>query len=146
MPSLKECLARNYPVVVERDEETENYVLRVPDLRGCVTHGETIQKAFRRLEEAKRVWIEDRLEKRQEVPPPRGEADYSGQFVLRLPKSLHRRLAEVAAADDVSLNTCAVAAVAQYVGWRDGQSERRGASARPSKRSAATAASGLRRR
>jgi antitoxin HicB len=40
-------------------------------------------------------------------PPPAEDAsaDYSGQLRLRLPKSLHARLSELASAEAVSLNT-----------------------------------------
>ncbi|MBI3160710.1 MAG: toxin-antitoxin system HicB family antitoxin [Chloroflexi bacterium] len=45
--------------------------------------------------------------------------DYPGKFVVRVAKSLHRRLAEAAAEDDVSLNQYVVTALASAVGMRE---------------------------
>jgi predicted RNase H-like HicB family nuclease len=47
--------------------------------------------------------------------PPLSE-EYSGRPSLRLPKSLHAKIAKVAERDGVSLNTCLVDAVSAYVG------------------------------
>jgi predicted HicB family RNase H-like nuclease len=54
------------------------------------------------------------------VPPPTVDAAeaYSGKWVLRTPKSLHRGLAEQARQEGVSLNALAVAMLAQGLGQR----------------------------
>lgn len=41
---------------------------------------------------------------------------YSGKFVARLPKSLHRELAQAAEREGVSLNALVNVALARYVG------------------------------
>jgi antitoxin HicB len=46
------------------------------------------------LEDAKREWIAVALEKGICIPEPNSDGQYSGQFKLRIPKSLHRELAE----------------------------------------------------
>ena len=48
--------------------------------------------------------METTYEDGQEIPLPRTEETYSGKFVVRIPKYLHRRLAERAAKEEVSLN------------------------------------------
>jgi antitoxin HicB len=62
-----------------------------------------------------RLWLVVAVERGDRVPEPVPEPAraYSGRFVLRLPKSLHRQLAERAEAEGVSLNTLALAALAQ---------------------------------
>ena len=47
------------------------------------------------------------------VEPAEG---YSGKWQLRAPKSLHRKLADRAKREGVSLNTLILTALAQYVG------------------------------
>jgi predicted HicB family RNase H-like nuclease len=47
---------------------------------------------------------------------PATEQDYSGKFVLRLPKSLHRRLAQQAEQEGVSLNQYAVSLLSEATG------------------------------
>jgi predicted RNase H-like HicB family nuclease len=80
------------------------YVVRFPDLLGCVTQAETIEEIGAMAEEARVLWIETEYEAGEEIPLPSQSPDYSGRFNLRLPKSLHARLAESAERDGVSLN------------------------------------------
>ncbi len=54
-----------------------------------------------------------------EIPAPGASENYSGRVVLRLPKSLHRRAAELAKHDGISLNQFLVAAVAEHVGTKN---------------------------
>jgi len=56
------------------------------------------------IQDALRAWIEVALEDGLPVPKPRPLETYSGKFVVRLPRSLHRRLAEAAGREGVSLN------------------------------------------
>ena len=52
----------------------------------------------------------------QTIPEPRHDEDFSGKFVVRVPKSMHRRLSDAAQADGVSLNQWIVAALASALG------------------------------
>lgn len=54
-----------------RDEDGETYwVCEVPDLPGCAADGETPDEAVESLSEAKRLWIEARVEHGHSVPEP----------------------------------------------------------------------------
>lgn len=68
------------------------------------------------IQDAMRAWLETALEQGIEVPEPRPAEEYSGKFVARVPKSLHRELAETAAREGVSLNALVNAALAKAVG------------------------------
>jgi predicted HicB family RNase H-like nuclease len=53
------------------------------------------------------LWIECKIEAGLDVPTPATHSntkDYSGKYVVRLPKSLHARLALEAEKEGVSLN------------------------------------------
>ena len=63
-----------------------------------------------------RGWIEVALEEGIPIPEPAPNEDYSGKFVVRLPRSLHRQLAETAEREGVSLNQFINVALAQSVG------------------------------
>jgi hypothetical protein len=52
--------------------------------------------------------ITDMAENGEDVPPPLGERTYSGKFQLRLPATLHCRLAVQAAEEGTSLNQLVV--------------------------------------
>ena len=101
-------------------EEGGGYLVEFPDLPGCMSDGETIGEAIANGEDAKRCWIAAMKEAGRPVPTPSLDPveDYSGKWQLRAPKSLHRRLAERAKREGVSLNTLAVTLLAEGLGER----------------------------
>ena len=96
----------DYPVELSRwDEEGGGYwVAEIPDLPGCAADGETQGEALGALGEAKRLWIESRLENGHPVPEPANTQGYSGRLLVRMPKSLHRKLASQSKREGASLN------------------------------------------
>lgn len=84
------------------------FVVVFPDLPGCMTQAETLPELAEMAAEAKALWIEAEYDRTGEIPLPSYPEEYSGKFNLRLPRSLHRRLAEAAARDEVSLNQLVV--------------------------------------
>ncbi len=93
-----------YRVEVVEDKEEGGFALRCPELSGCVTSAPAIEEGFRLLEDAKREWFAACLEDGVAIPEPTRPEDYSGQFKLRLPKSLHRLLAQRSSEEGVSMN------------------------------------------
>jgi antitoxin HicB len=104
--SVKEYLKLPYTIEIIREEDEENpgWVARVVELNGCITQADTFEELGEMIEDAMRVWIEVALEDDLPIPEPRPEEDYSGKFVVRVPKSLHRKLVEEAEREGVSLN------------------------------------------
>jgi hypothetical protein len=68
------------------------------------------------IQDAMRGWIEVSLEDGDPIPEPRLLEDYSGKFVVRLPRSLHRDLVEMASQEGVSLNQYVNVALGRSVG------------------------------
>lgn len=93
-----------YKMEVVEDKDEGGFVVSFPDLRGCLTCADTIEKAISLSEDAKRVWLETAIEDGTEIPLPDSDDNYSGQFKFRMPKSLHRSLAEHAKAEGISMN------------------------------------------
>ena len=85
-------------------EEDGGYFMKIPDLPGCMTFCEDFNQIQETMEDAKRTWLEMRIEGNLEIPEPKGDRDFSGKFLLRLPKSLHRKLSSQAEEEGVSLN------------------------------------------
>lgn len=110
--TIEEYLALEYPFNVVADEEG-GYGVIFPDLPGCMTQVETIDELPEMVEEARRLWIETEYEMGRDIPLPSYPEEYSGKFVLRLPRSLHRSLAEAAEGDGVSLNQYVVTLLAR---------------------------------
>ena len=106
----KEYLKLPYNIVIRHitDESGSYYFASVREFDGCMSHGETYVEAFENIQEAMAGWIETKLENGFTVPLPVDESKYSGKFVLRVPKSLHARLAMEAEKEGVSLNQYAL--------------------------------------
>lgn len=102
MKDLKYYLALPYSVELLPDDG--GFTATVPDLPGCMSYGESIEAAMRGLNEAKELWFEGRFEAGESIPEPTKIEEYSGKFVLRIPRSLHRSLDREARKEGVSLN------------------------------------------
>ena len=90
------------------DESGSYFYARVLELDGCQSTGETFEEAYENLREAMKEWIETKLEGGFDVPLPVGYDDFSGKFVVRIPRSLHYRLSVEAEQEGVSLNQYAL--------------------------------------
>ena len=101
--TLAEHLATLYSFNIVADEDG-GYVVKYPDLPGCITQVDTLEEVPAMAREIFELWVESELEVGHSIPPPTYPEEYSGKFNLRLPKSLHRRLAKGAEREGVSLN------------------------------------------
>lgn len=104
MKTLNEYLKLPYRMEIVEDQEEGGYVVSFPDLPGCITCGETIESAVANAADAKKAWIEAAMEEGLPIHEPDSLDDYSGQFKLRIPKSLHRSLAEHSKREGISMN------------------------------------------
>lgn len=101
-------------VVQERNDDTGHYFYgKILELDGCQSTGETLEDLYMNLNEAMEGYIETKLEHGFPVPEPKDIEEYSGKFNLRLPKSLHKRLAMEASQEGVSLNQYALYKLSQ---------------------------------
>ena len=107
---------RGYRLDVYRDPEDGNWVAEVPDLPGCIAAAGTPAAAVRMAEDAISAWIDAAVADGRPVPEPTREEGYSGRFVLRVARSLHRQLARQARREGVSLNAYCATALARAVG------------------------------
>ena len=116
-PRVAELLNRPYrrEIVPETDG---TWMASAPELKGCITSGDTPAQALTMLEDAMAAWLATALELGRRVPEPSDTTgrEYSGRFNLRLPTDLHRQLAERAARNKSSLNEYCVYLLAEGVG------------------------------
>lgn len=93
--------------IIPIPEEGGGYMARVPQfgVQGIVGDGETREEALADLEENRKDRFEWYIKEGYEIPEPeKDEHDYSGRFVVRMPKFLHRNLALNAQKNNISLN------------------------------------------
>ena len=95
-------LSLPYSIVMKKDPSGW-YFVYVDELSGCMSQGKTYEEAYKNIIEAMEAWLESAIEDRVEIPEPE-EIHYSGKFVVRIPKTLHKKLAQNAKKENVSLN------------------------------------------
>ena len=93
-----------YRMEIVEDKDEGGYVVSFPELPGCITCGETIESAVKNAEDAKKEWLMAALEDGVEINEPDDIEKYSGQFKLRIPKSLHKSLSEHSKKEGISMN------------------------------------------
>ena len=101
--TVEDYLNLPYTIEVIRDE-SGGFFAKVLELPGCMTQAENFTELAEMIHDAMAAWIETALADGDTVPLPRQIEDYSGKFIVRLPKSLHRDLTLLAKEEGVSLN------------------------------------------
>ena len=110
MKDIQEYLKLPYNYIIQpiNEESGEYFYARVLELEGCQSTGVKFEEAYENLKDAMRGWIETKIEGEFEVPLPVGYDDFSGKFMVRIPKSLHYKLSLEAEQEGVSLNQYAL--------------------------------------
>ena len=104
MKTIQDYMALPYRLEIIPDPDEGGFVGAYPELPGCLTSGETMEEVAKNAEDAKRAWIGAALEEGITIHEPDMLNAYSGQFKLRIPKSLHRSLAEHSKNEGISMN------------------------------------------
>ena len=117
-----------YPFTVRplSEEDGGGWLVEFPDLPGCMADGKTPEEAVHEAEDALQSWLETARKHGDAIPTPTRDDSlaYSGKWVLRTPKSLHKKLTERARTEGVSLNTLAVHLLSEGIGARIGDGRR----------------------
>ena len=118
--SLKYYLDLSYPIEIEEIPASEGggFMASIPLLKGCMSDGETIQEAYDNLQEAKELWFEDMLKRKLPIPEPLTEESFSGRFLVRIPKSLHKIISEQSKREGLSLNQYVANSLAFMAGYK----------------------------
>jgi predicted RNase H-like HicB family nuclease len=61
-----------YEVIIYWSEEDQAYVAEVPELPGCVAHGDSYESALANAKQAIALWIETAKEFNDPIPSPKG--------------------------------------------------------------------------
>ena len=109
----------HYPINIFWSEEDAGFSAEAPGLPGCSAWGATEVDAAREAQDAIAAWVQAAQAAGKAVPVPQAVqplAGYSGKFLVRMPRSLHARLARRAAQEGVSLNQFLTGVLAGEVG------------------------------
>lgn len=97
-------------------DENGTFAAEILEFPGCFAQGNTPNEAFKNLEKTARAWIESSLARGLDIPQPSINVGYSGRIALRIPRSLHKKSAQFAERDGVSLNHFLITAIASRIG------------------------------
>ena len=85
-------------------EEKGYYFAEIEEFDGCLAQGETAEEALKNIEISKEMWLTSMLGKKMEIPEPATLKEFSGRFMVRIPASLHRRIASLAKKENVNID------------------------------------------
>ena len=94
-----------YLKIVEWSEEDQCYIGTCPGLMLGGIHGDDETKVYKELSEAVGEWIEIYEKDGEPLPMATAGKEYSGKFVVRVGKALHKTLALKALRYGESLNS-----------------------------------------
>lgn len=104
MKTFEEYMKLPYKLEIVPDSEESGFVASYPELPGCITCGSTIADAVNNAEDAKKAWLLSAIEEHITIAEPESAQSYSGQFKLRIPKTLHKTLVEDSKKEGISMN------------------------------------------
>jgi predicted RNase H-like HicB family nuclease len=87
-----------YSIILVWSDDDEAFVATVPELPGCMAHGETRAEAFKQTEIAIEKWLDTARELGREIPPPKHLTDYEKELDERVAKSSEELKAEMSEA------------------------------------------------
>lgn len=61
-----------YETIIYWSEEDNAYLVEVPELPGCMAHGDTYEYALANAKEAIQLWLDTAIEFGDPVPEPKG--------------------------------------------------------------------------
>ncbi|MFA5480363.1 MAG: type II toxin-antitoxin system HicB family antitoxin [Candidatus Muiribacteriota bacterium] len=96
----------NLPYTIELIPDDNIFFVKIKELEGCISQGDTIEEAYEMIKDAKRLWLQVALEEGTDIPFPESmkKNNFSGKILLRVSKSLHRELYFNSKKEGVSLN------------------------------------------
>ncbi len=97
-----------YLKIVEWSEEDQSYIGSIPGWIGKCCHGDDEMKVYKELCQILDEWIEIYKKDGRILPPATSNKKYSGKFILRTGKELHRALSLKALDAGESLNSYCV--------------------------------------
>ena len=70
--TAKNSMTNKYEMIIFWSDEGGAFVVDVPELPGCMAHGDTREEALQAANEAVAFWVETAREEGRPVPEPKG--------------------------------------------------------------------------
>jgi len=66
-------MVNKYEIILWWEEEDDCYIAEVPELPGCMAHGDTEERALKEIKIAIGLWIETAEANKETIPKPKGK-------------------------------------------------------------------------
>ncbi len=66
-----------YEIILYWSDEDQVFVADVPELPGCMAHGDTQNEALKNIQDAMEFWLDTAHELGRAIPEPRGRLMYA---------------------------------------------------------------------
>ncbi|MBQ8522763.1 MAG: toxin-antitoxin system HicB family antitoxin [Clostridia bacterium] len=87
-----------------------------PSIDGCIGGGDSAEEAISEAQENLEIYLEYLKEQKRPLPQEYEENKYSGKISLRISKSTHQKVSEIAEKEGISLNALLNNAIESYIG------------------------------
>lgn len=89
----------------EWSDEDECYIASVQELKGCMSHGDSILEATEMIQDALKSYLTCALQYNEVIPEPLKPIDYKGNITYRTTKENHYKIAKRAKSLNISINS-----------------------------------------
>ena len=114
---MKNYEIRSFPKKAE--DGSTYWTACFPSIPGCVGGGDTMEEAISDAKENLEVYLEFLEEERKKIPEENYKNEYSGKIALRISKSTHKKIAEIAEDEGISINLLLNNAIEYYLGIKN---------------------------
>jgi predicted RNase H-like HicB family nuclease len=63
---------QKYEIILYWSDEDNSFIAEVPELPGCMAHGDTQESALKNVNDAIQLWLDTAQELGKPIPAPRG--------------------------------------------------------------------------
>lgn len=115
MRTLEEYMALHYKMEIRPDSAEPGYIVKFPELPGCLTCADTLERALENAQDAKRVWLEGSIEDGYPIPEPAAAQETDDIFELSVPSGMIYAIARASERDGVSVKQFCMDALTRAV-------------------------------
>ncbi|MDS4025592.1 MAG: type II toxin-antitoxin system HicB family antitoxin [Candidatus Contendobacter sp.] len=62
----------HYEIIIYWSDEDQAFLAEVPELPGCMAHGDSYEEALRNVRDAMALWLDGAREQGESIPMPKG--------------------------------------------------------------------------
>ncbi len=112
----------NYEIRVfplKAEDGSTYWTAQFPAVEGCIGGGDTPEEAITEAQENLEIFLEYLQEEKKKIPAEYEAPEYNGKISLRVSKSVHKKVAEIAEQEGISINMLLNNAVEHYLGMKE---------------------------